>query len=365
MGWEDAHEVLLALLGSGKVPVYRISKLLRSMQTGDVLSVDLHRLLERLGLPDDEVREACGLRQWAAELLAGLRRDGVRTVILGEDAYPSLLREISNPPPVLFIRGALVAADSKAVAIVGSRRPSLAGIEMARTLAGELAGAGFTIVSGLARGIDTAAHRGALDGGGRTLAVLGSGMDNIYPPDNAGLADAVAAQGAVLTEFLPGCLPLRQNFPRRNRVISGLALGTVVIEAGERSGALITAACALDENRTVFAVPGAPGYARSKGANKLIKEGAKLVESARDVLEDLAPEIGHSSAQADMRFLPDLSEAEERTVALLSDAPLHVDEISRHLGARSSSVLCVLLSLETKGLARSLPGKYYVRQKGL
>jgi len=365
MGWEDAHEVLLALLVSGKVPVSKISRLLRSMQARDVLRMDLCGLLERFGVPDDEALPACRLRSQAAGLLRTLSRDGVAVVILGEDGYPSLLREISNPPPILFLRGSLVPADSMAVAVVGSRRPTLAGMEMAKTLAGDLAGAGFTIVSGLARGIDTAAHRGALEAGGRTIAVLGSGIDNLYPPDNAGLADAIAAGGAIVTEFMPGCGPLRQNFPQRNRVISGLALGTVVIEAGERSGALITATCALDENRTVFAVPGTPGYTKSKGANKLIKEGARLVESARDVLDDLAPEIGFKKAQIGLRLLPDLCEVENQVVGLLSDAPLHVDEVSRHLGMRSSTVLCIMLSLETKGLARSLPGKFYVLEKGL
>lgn len=365
MGWETAHEVMLALVESGAVPASKISRMLRAMPGGEVLELDIRRLLEGFDVPEDETRKACGLRQQAAERLRTLARDGVTMVILGEDGYPSLLREISNPPPVLFLRGSVLPADSTAVAVVGSRRPTLAGLEMARTLAGDLGRAGFTIVSGLARGIDTAAHRGALDAGGRTIAVLGSGIDRVYPPDNVGLAEAIAAQGAVVTEFMPGCLPVKGNFPRRNRVISGLALGTVVIEAGEKSGALITATCALDENRTVFAVPGAPGYAKSKGANKLIKEGAKLVESAGDVLEDLAPEIGLERTQMRLRLLPRLSEAEGRVVGLLSDSPLHVDEVSRHLGMQSGAVLCVLLSLETKGLVRSLPGKFYVREEGL
>lgn len=285
--------------------------------------------------------------------------------VLGEDAYPSLLREISCPPPLLFIRGSVLPADSMAVAIVGSRRPTLAGAQMARTLAADLARAGFTIVSGLARGVDAAAHRGAMEVGGRTIAVLGSGIDRVYPSDNRGLAEAIAGQGAVVTQFMPGCDPLKGNFPRRNRVISGLALGTVVIDAGEKSGALITAACALEENRTVFAVPGPPGFAKTRGANKLIKEGAKLVECAADVLEDLAPEIGLKAPQTRLPLMPRLSEAEGKVAGLLSGLPLHVDEVSRHLGMQSSAVLCVLLSLETKGLARSLPGKFYVREEGL
>jgi DNA processing protein len=365
MGWENAHEVVLALVESEAASASKISRMLRSMPADRVSGLDLGCLLEDLGAAETGGRKAAPLRRRAAGILKRLAGDGVTVVVLGEPGYPSLLREIADPPPMLFIRGSVVPEDSAAVAVVGSRRPTLAGSEIARTLAAGLGRAGFTTVSGLARGIDTAAHRGALDAGARTIAVLGSGIDNVYPPDNRGLADAVAAAGAVVSEFIPGCGPLRYNFPRRNRVISGLALGTVVVEAGEKSGALITAACALDENRSVYAVPGAPGHAKSRGANNLIKQGAKLVESASDVLEDLAPEIAIAKARPSLNFAPDLSHAERRVVGLLSDTPLHVDEVSRHLGMQSGAVLCVLLSLETKGLVRGLPGKFYVREGSL
>jgi DNA processing protein len=230
-------------------------------------------------------------------------------------------------------------------------------------LASELAESGIVIISGLARGIDTASHRGALEAGGETVAVLGCGIDMVYPPENTALARSIACSGAVVTELLPDVQPLRPNFPQRNRIISGLSLGTVVVEAGERSGALITASCALEQNRSVFAVPGSPGYYGSKGTNSLLKQGAKLVESVGDVLEEIAPQVRVAVNQE-----PDAAHArtsgprEQSVLDLLSAAPVHIDEISRNLGLDSRDVVNVLFSLETKGLVKSMPGKFYIRE---
>ncbi|MFZ1947703.1 MAG: DNA-processing protein DprA [bacterium] len=364
MGRDEGHEILVAVLLAGVRPASKVARLLRRKSLEGVEWADMADLAGEMGLAAEEVAALARVREIAVGLCRTLRRSGVAITALGEPGYPALLAEIAVPPPVVYVKGSLEAADANAVAIVGSRKPSLAGFRMAVELAGDLARAGFTIVSGLARGIDTAAHRGALEAGGRTIAVLGSGIDVTYPPENKSLAESVAAHGALLSEFVPGSRPLKGNFPRRNRLISGLSLGTVVVEAGERSGALITADAALEQNRTVFAVPGNPGYAGAKGANRLLKEGAKLVESAADVLEDISAQVVPRADQAVLGLAPCLTRAEEQVAGLLSDAPVHVDEVSRHLGMPADTVLAVLLSLETMGLVRPLPGKFYVREAG-
>ncbi len=362
MGRGKGHEILLALMLSNKVPPSKMVAMLRSRSLEAVSGMARERLISELGVSEEDVAAIVEAEGEAASLLGALGRGGVEIVVLGEPEYPVLLKEIASPPPVLFVRGSLVRHDKRALAIVGSRRPSLGGINMAKGLARDLAALGFTVVSGLARGIDTAAHQGALEAGGRTIAVLGSGIDVVYPPENKELARTVASQGALITELLPGSMPLKPNFPRRNRVISGLALGTIVVEAGEKSGALITASFALEQNRTVFAVPGSPGYARSKGANSLIKEGATLVESVEDVLEDIYPQIERTEHQISIPMTAaNLSPGEEQVITLLSDVPVHVDEVSRNLRMGAHTVLGLLLSLETRGFVRSLPGKFYVR----
>ena len=216
---------------------------------------------------------------------------GVGVIVWGDAEYPARLQEIASAPPVLYVRGRMEPGDDAAMAIVGSRRATAYGEAVARELAGELARRGITIVSGLARGIDAAAHRGALDAGGWTLAVLGSGLDEIYPPEHRELAAKVTTSGALLSEFPLGTAPLRLHFPRRNRIISGLSLGVVVVEAGVKSGALITAHHALEQGREVFAVPGRVHARYSEGSNRLIKAGAKLVESWEDVLVELVPNL--------------------------------------------------------------------------
>lgn len=362
MGWVRGHEVLLALALTGKAPSSRMAALLRTVTLDDLAALGPARLADRAGLGEEGVAAVVAAEATASALAKAMEGEGIALTALCEADYPVLLREIASPPPLLFTRGAILPRDRRGLAIVGSRKPTLAGVGMARTLARDLAAAGFTIVSGLARGIDTAAHLGALEAGGRTIAVLGSGIDAIYPPENCELAMRIAASGAVVTEFGPGSGPLKWNFPRRNRLISGLALGTIVIEAGERSGALITAGFALEQNRTVFAVPGSPGFARSKGTNGLIKQGACLVETAEDVLKEIAPQTGHPAGLPSLGLAPALAADEARVVALLSDAPAHVDEVSRQLDLAPHTVLALLLCLETRGLVRALPGKFYVSE---
>jgi len=246
------------------------------------------------------------------------------------------------------------------VAIVGSRRATAYGEEMARELGRELGRRGLTIVSGLARGIDAAAHRGAIEVGGRTLAVLGSGLDQIYPPEHCGLANEVANAGALLSEFPLGTAPLRVNFPRRNRIISGLSLGVVVVEAGVESGALITAHHALEQGREVFAVPGRVHARYSEGCNRLIKAGAKLVETWEDVLVELVPNLKQRRRRRPAVPPPaDLTADERRMYDLLARGPEHIDVLIVGSGWGGGRVASVLVGLEMKGAIRQLPGKIF------
>ncbi|MFH1312798.1 MAG: DNA-processing protein DprA [Candidatus Eisenbacteria bacterium] len=366
MGKGRSHEIVLSLVISGLISSRRIVGFLRTTPPDVIADATVESLVGRFGLRPQDVTVLTGSLDEATRLCARLHENGVGVNLLCDTGYPNLLREISMPPPVLFTRGDLDGVGSNTVAVVGSRKASLAGVTMAASLARDLAGLGFVIVSGLARGIDTAAHKGALEAGGRTVAVLGSGIDDVYPPENIALAGRISGSGAVISELPPDAPPLRQNFPRRNRIISGLCLGTVVVEAGEKSGALITAGRALEQNRSVFAVPSTPGFSRSKGANKLLREGATLVESASDIVEELRPQLEYPrSACPDLFTPPDLTPDEEKVIGLLSDAPAHVDEISRSLDLESRQTLSLLLVLETRGLVRSMPGKFYVREAQL
>ena len=281
----------------------------------------------------------------------------------GDERYPALLGTIPSPPR-LELRGAIEPSDSLAVAIVGSRRPTPYGLEVAESLAAELAARGVTIVSGLARGIDTAAHRGALHGGGRTLAVLGNGIDIVYPPENRDLARAIEAQGAVISQFARGTVPLPFNFPTRNRTIAGLALGVVVVEAGERSGAMITASSAAELGREVFAVPGRVTSEASRGSHGLLRDGAILVRDWADVVQEL-PEPWRRAVRA-----PAAGSAEtERTVteteavvlaALKPDEPLHIEELTALVALTPGRLASALVTLELEGRARQLEGQRWM-----
>ena len=292
-------------------------------------------------------------------IVANLDRDGIHMTTPVAETYPALLQEIAAPPPVLYYHGELLETDRVAVAIVGTRRVTPYGREMAIRIAGDLARAGVTIVSGLARGVDGHAHQAALDAGGRTIAVLGSGINRIYPPEHRNLARRIAEQGAVVSDYLPDTPPDGVNFPPRNRIISGLALGVVVIEAPDRSGALITVDFAADQGREIFALPGAVNAANSAGCNRILREGARLVRSAEDILEDLQISRCHE-AVAIQQALP-LSEDDRRLLAVVSSVPQHVDDLALLSDATVSETLARLMTLELQGLVRNAGAQHYTR----
>jgi DNA processing protein len=278
---------------------------------------------------------------------------GVRIVGWDEPDFPLLLRRIFDPPPVLYVRGRLEAEEGeRSVAIVGARAATPAGRALARAMARDLAAAGATIVSGLARGIDTAAHQGALDAHGRTVAVLGGGIDRVYPPENDALARALESSGALVSEFALGTVPLPHHFPRRNRVIAGWARGVVVVEAARRSGALNTAHTAVDEGRDVMAVPGHPSQAACEGTNQLLRDGAVLVRDARDVAEELGFELPAATARPS---------ADPLLCALGRDAPVSLDDLRAKSGLETPELLARLSQLELRDEVRRLPGALYVR----
>lgn len=290
--------------------------------------------------------------------LARIRRAGVQVLTWESPDYPARLRHIPDAPPVLYVLGELLPEDDWAVALVGTRSASVYGKEAARRLAGDLAANGVTVISGLALGIDTVAHQAALEGGGRTIAVLGSGVDVIYPAANRHLAKAIVERGALVSEYALGTQPERNNFPPRNRVISGLAQGVVVVEAGVRSGALITAEFALEQGRDVFAVPGSIFQRSCEGTNRLIRDGAIPVLAVGDVLEEL--NLLQVAQQAEIRAAVPTTALESSLLDLLSYEPLHVDELGRAADLSAATVASTLTLLELKGLARQAGAMSYV-----
>ncbi len=284
--------------------------------------------------------------------MARLEKWGVRVMTWEDHDYPRRLRQIYNAPPVLYVRGSLLPQDEWAVAVVGTRRPTDYGREAARVLAADLARQGITVVSGLALGIDGIAHQAALDAGGRTIAVLGSGFRYLYPARHRNLAKCIVENGALISEYALDVRPEASNFPPRNRIISGLSMGVVVVEAGERSGALITAHFAAEQGREVFAVPGPIFNRPSVGTNRLIQEGAKAVTSVRDILEEL--DITMAAEQQEARLNIPKSDLEERIWTYLLETPHHVDEIVRELGLETSEVVSTLTLMELKGLVRQV-----------
>lgn len=302
---------------------------------------------------------------------------GVWIVHMADLRYPPLLKQIYDPPPVLYVKGTLGREDNLAIAIVGSRRPSIYGTEQASRLAHLLTASGFTIVSGLARGIDTAAHHGALAAEGRTIAVQGCGLANVFPPENAKLFDLISQSGACISELPLQYEPLSENFPPRNRIIAGLSLGTIVVEAGQRSGALITARTALESNREVMAVPGKIDSPLGKGPNQLIKQGAKLVESVEDVMEALgyvgeqlqdhtAQAAGQAATKAEAPLFEtarlNLKGHEKQIYDSLDTEPLHTDQVIDRTDLPAGTVNATLMSLRLKGLIRQLPGNLFKRR---
>lgn len=343
----------------------------------------LARLLERFGTPR-AVRAAAssallgaGLR---ADSLAGLRhpdpvvlaavRDwagqpGAHVLTLADPRYPPRLAEIADPPPLLYVRGDPALLATPQVAVVGSRNPTPGGCETTRELAGQLARCGLVVTSGLAIGIDAAAHQAALECG-RTIAVLGTGPDRVYPAAHRQLARRIAESGALVSEFLPGQGPLAHHFPRRNRLISGLSLGVLVTEAALGSGSLITARCALEQGREVFAVPGSVRNPLARGCHALIREGAKLVESAQEVLVELAPQLrAMLDAPAPSGEGPeqDLDPEQERLLAAMGFDPVAADDLSARSGLPAQRVASMLSFLELSGHVSSLPGGRYCRAR--
>jgi DNA processing protein len=319
-------------------------------------------------LVGDEVAAALAGFDWRevaeAQAEAAARCDA-RLVLLSDAEYPAALRAVDLPPPFLLVRGELRREDGLAVAIVGSRQGSAYGLRVAERLGADLGARGVTVVSGLARGVDTAAHRGTLGAGGRTVAVLGSGVDVVYPPENRRLAAEIMGAGAVVSQFPMGTAPLPHHFPARNRVIAGLTLGTVVVEAAERSGALITARLAGELGREVYAVPGNVSSAGSQGTNGLIQDGAKLVQGWEDVVAEWPPEwrraLGTPSSSGEAPGRTEIEPREGAILALLGDEPVAVDAMVERSGLPSGLVSAGLTALELRGLARRVAGQRYVR----
>jgi DNA processing protein len=322
----------------------------------------------------------------AAEELKKVEDLGGGILTFRDQGYPKNLLQIYDPPPLLYVRGELEQGDPPMIAMVGSRRGSFYGRTVTKRISKELSAAGVTVVSGMARGIDTSAHLGALEAGKGTVAVFGCGIDVIYPPENKKLFFDIIAHGAVISEFPLSTPPEGKNFPRRNRIISGVSLGVVIVEATADSGSLITAAHALEQGREVFAVPGNVGMATSKGTHNLIKQGAKLVEEAQDILTEILPQYGSTphggTIKKDDLLTPKvapwpkgpltkgspsasapavLSDAEDNIFQLLSHTPLHIDEISRMSQMEIRRVSTILLELELKGVISQLGGKMFVR----
>ncbi|MFH1238649.1 MAG: DNA-processing protein DprA [bacterium] len=345
----------------------------------------MQNLIARFGSPDkvfeasrDELLAVESIDKLTAEAILGhktrvnldrelelIDKHGIKIVTIQDGEYPLSLKFIFDPPLLLYVKGTLIPEDNIAVAMVGARRGTAYGKTVTEKLSGELAKKGITVISGLARGVDTWAHRGALAKGGRTIAVLGSGLGVIYPPENKSLAENIAGQGAVVSEFPMMTIPDRGNFPRRNRLISGLSLGTVVVEAAEESGALITAGYALEQGREVFAVPGNIYSNYSRGTHKLIRQGAKLTANVEDIIEEIES-LRQMCLMAQKEPLGVSEEAvltpeEQQVYATMTSDPLYIDQISDNSKININLLASVLVALEMKGRIKQLSGKRFMK----
>lgn len=321
--------------------------------------------LKEAGLDSSSINRVASLRPRISPdaEMEKLIRYKVEVITCEDSNYPPQLREIYDYPPMLYVRGRLLPQDECCLAVVGTRRATIYGRQVTEEIVADLAQNNVTIVSGLARGIDTAAHRTALEVGGRTLAVFGCGLDIVYPAENAKLARQVMECGALISEYPLGTRPKGENFPRRNRIMSGMSLGVLVIEAGERSGALLTAYHALEQNREVFAIPGSILSPASKGTNHLIQEGAKLVQNCADILEEL--NVTMIAQQLEMKeFLP-ADQTESLILNQLTTEPTHVDELCRRSGLPMATLNSTLAMLELKGAVKQLGGMNYVLARGV
>lgn len=367
----DSREALVALNMVEHVGPVRVRQLLEHFsEASAILSASKHQLLRVRGI-GEETAESIANWEKSVDLAAELKRVedfGCQVVVQSDENYPAMLREIYDPPVVLYVKGDLTAKDKNGVAMVGSRMTTHYGIEVARKLAYQLAYVGVTVVSGGARGIDTAAHQGALSGKGRTICVLGTGINIVFPPENGELFERIAANGAIVSQYPFNRKADKSSFAIRNRIVAGMTLGTVVVEANMTSGALITANFATEYGRQIFAVPGRIDSPRSKGCHELIKKGAKLCEGVEDILSEfeyLFPASNRPPSANETGVLPalELSDSEQKIFDVLDSEELTIDDVIRKAGLPSSAVSVGLLSLEMKRLVKQLPGKLFVRNQ--
>jgi DNA processing protein len=362
----NVHD-LLCLASVPRIGPLKLRSLVAHFGTpSDVLKATARELLDVPGidkkLAANIVHHTDGAR-FADEQLKRLNKIGGRIVTVWDKEYPALLKKIYDPPTLLFVLGAFSKTDDHSLALVGTRHPTPYGQHVAELFSRELAKLGITTVSGLARGIDTIVHSTSVKADSRTIAVIGSGLDVPYPPENKKLLERIREKGVVVSEFPMGAKPDAPNFPRRNRIISGLTLGTIIVESAEDGGAMITASTALDQNREVFAIPGTITERRSAGPHQLIKEGrAKLVTNIRDVLEELQPLRALLRAEERKPTVhTELSLFEQKIFDVLRTEPIHIDMIAELANVSPTDALVNLLALEFKGMVRQLPGKFFTR----
>ena len=339
-----------------------------------IFAAPVSKLSETPGISQNIATAISGFKGWdkVKVELEFLSKNDINIITYQDELYPAKLMNIYDRPPFLYVRGNLNKDDTN-IAIVGSRLASTYGKYTTERISRELALKGLTIVSGMARGIDSVAHRGALTAHGRTIAVLGSGLDVIYPPENKKLYADIIQNGAVISEFPLGTPPRSANFPTRNRIISGMSYGVVIVEAGEKSGSLITARLALEQGREVFAVPGSIDAAGSRGTNKLIKQGAKLIENTDDILEEILPQFErtivlkpHSIANSEAiaaKSSEIFSAVDQKIIDFISGSRVHIDDLISSTGLSSADILSALTTLELKGMVRQYPGKFFSLKK--
>ncbi|MBL7151195.1 MAG: DNA-protecting protein DprA [Candidatus Omnitrophica bacterium] len=365
----------------------RLEALVGLNMVSDIGSIRLDRLLGYFGRPQnifeaplEKLTAVSGIGNEIAAKIRSLtakdiekeftavKKRGLKLLTLDDADYPQWLKAIPGPPIVLYLKGNFKEEDRFSIAIVGSRRASFYGLACAQRFAAGLAARGITVVSGMARGIDTSAHKGALKQGGRTIAVIGSGFNDIYPQENAGLAEEISRSGAVVSEFPMEMAPLRQNFPRRNRIISGLSMGVLVAEAAQNSGALITADFALEQGREVFALPGKVDSATSYGTNGLIKQGAKLVSCVEEILEDLqicpAAKSQHNrNAAVGPALDTGMQQEEDKVYSLIPEESIELDSLAEKTNMDIPKISGILLKLQLKKLIKQLPGKQFIKNQ--
>ncbi len=361
----EREKQLIAAVGLLRIPGVgrgRFLQLVRALGSAEqVVRASISELVEVRGISR---ALASGIHKLyneeeASQIVQKIDELGWNVVLYDDDGYPALLREIATFPPLLFRVGNPISPDEKMIAIVGTRHPSERGRHFTYELAKALASHGITVVSGMAEGIDSVAHTGALDGGGKTVAVWGNSLDELYPPSNRALAERIRAEGTIFSEYFPETRPDRTTFPERNRIISGLSVGVVVVEAGRKSGALITASHAIEQNREVFAVPGAPWSKTSLGTNELIKNGATLLTSVEDIFRVL-PVLSKEVVSKKFLKLPDLTDIEKKIISQFTTEPVQLDNISRATEIPVADLSQFLLALELKGVVRELAGKRFV-----